>query len=209
MNNNIILSENNIYEIYSTKNIFIRWLANRFLKKIKNILKATDSLSTIGLDVGCGQGHMLSYLHTKGVIRDIIAIDMDEERLNFANKQYPVCKYMLADIHKLNFKTNTFDFVIATEILEHLPDPITALKEIKRVAKDNANILISIPYEPFFHWGNLIRGKHLKRWGKTPHHLNFWNRMEFKTIMKEFITIEQEFYISTFPWLLFFGKNKK
>jgi len=208
MNNNITLSENNIDEIYSTKNMFIRWLANRFLKKIQSILKETDSLSAIGLDVGCGQGHMLSYLHAKGVIGDMIAIDMDEERLNYANKHYPVCKYMLADINKLNFKTNTFNFVIITEILEHLPDPITALQEITRVAKENANIIISIPYEPFFHWGNLIRGKHLKRWGKTPHHLNFWNRTEFKTIINEFIIIEKEFYISTFPWLLFLGKNR-
>jgi len=54
----------------------------------------------------------------------------------------------------------------------------------------------------------LLRGKHLKRWGWTPEHVNFWSKREIKTLLSEFIQIEEEYYLSTFPWLLFHGRSK-
>ncbi|MBW1822600.1 MAG: methyltransferase domain-containing protein [Deltaproteobacteria bacterium] len=98
--------------------------------------------------------------------------------------------------------------IFATEILEHLTDPVSAIKEIRRVSKINADIIISVPFEPFFHWGNLLRGKYLRRFGRTPEHVNFWSRGEIKTLLSEFIEIEEEYYFSTFPWLLFHGRFK-
>lgn len=53
-------------------------------------------------------------------------------------------------------------------------DPVQALKEIKRVAKSSAYFIISVPNEPFFRWGNLLRGKYWNRGGRTPGHWNFF-----------------------------------
>jgi len=42
-------------------------------------------------------------------------------------------------------KDNTYDVVIACEVLEHIPDDNKSLKEIKRVTKDNGISLITVP----------------------------------------------------------------
>jgi len=137
------------------------------------------------------------------------AIEIDAKWIKYAKTYHPVCSYFMSDVYKLNFKANSFDYIIATEILEHLTDPVSAIKEIRRVSKINADIIISVPFEPFFHWCNLLRGKHLKRLGRTPEHVNFWSRGEIKTLLSEFIQIEEEYYLSTFPWLLFHGRFKQ
>ena len=38
--------------------------------------------------------------------------------------------------------------------------------------------------------------------------LNFWSRGETKTLLSEYFEIEEEYYLSTFPWLLFHGRFK-
>jgi ubiquinone/menaquinone biosynthesis C-methylase UbiE len=44
---------------------------------------------------------------------------------------------------ELRFGPNSFDTVLMIEVLEHLPEPIIALREAFRVAKKN--VLISVP----------------------------------------------------------------
>ena len=198
----------NKYEIYTTRNPLIRWIANSLLRKIRDMLKKINSLSLIGLDVGSGEGHMISCLYNEGVIGDMVMIDLDQERLEYAKTHYSFCEYLRTDVNKLPFRANIFDYIIATEILEHLPDPINAMKEIRRISKNNSYIITSVPHEPFFHWGNLSRGKHWKRRGRTPAHVNFWNRSEFRIFLSKFVDIEEEYCMATFPWLLYLGRFK-
>ncbi len=193
-------------EVYTTSNIIIRLLAHNWQKKIKELLKSINARQLKGLDVGCAEGHMLFYLHKRKAIGDMTAVDIDEEKLEYAKKHYPFCTYKKGDINSLDFEDHTFDYIIAAEILEHLPDPELALNELRRISKKGAFILISVPYEPFFHWGNIVRGQHLKRGGKTPSHVNFWNRNEFKKFINDFILIEKEHHIKTFPWMVFLGR---
>lgn len=196
-------------EIYTTKNPIIRWLGRRLLIKVKSLLDHINSSKLMGLDVGCGEGHMISYLHSQKALEHLVAIDMDEERILYAKTHYPLCEYLQVDANHLAFKEGTFDYIIATEILEHLPNPRKVMEEIKRVSNKDACIIISVPHEPFFHLGNILRGKHWKTMGKTPSHVNFWNRSQFKMFLLDFIELEREYWISTFPWLLYFGKFKK
>jgi len=200
--------ENRVAEVYTTKNLLIKWLANRFFDKVYRILKKINSFPLNGLEVGCGKGYLLSRLYEKGAVGRMAAIEIDAKWIKYAKKYHPVCSYFMSDVYKLNFKANSFDYIIATEILEHLTDPVAAIKEIRRVSKINADIIISVPFEPFFHWSNLLRGKHLKKLGRTPEHVNFWSRGEIKTLLNEFIEIQEEYSLSTFPWLLFHGRFK-
>lgn len=185
---------------YTTGNILIRMVLSRFLKKIADTLAAIDAKSAQGLEVGCGEGNIIHYLHYRGVMGHIVAIDLEADKLRFAKHHVPHATYLIADISRLIFKNDTFDYIMAIEMFEHLPDPAKALKELKRVAKNGAHLLISVPYEPFFQWGNLARVKYLHRMGKTPSHLNFWNRKQFKLFLSENVKIIEEHYLTTFPW---------
>jgi ubiquinone/menaquinone biosynthesis C-methylase UbiE len=55
-------------------------------------------------------------------------------------------KIMKVDITKgLPFKDSSFNFLLCSDVLEHIDNPIFLLKEIYRVCKRKANIVIKIP----------------------------------------------------------------
>ena len=57
---------------------------------------------------------------------------------------YPAIQFRIGDAHRLPFKTNTFDLVVCTEVLEHVDDPKTVLLEIHRVLRKNSRAVIEL-----------------------------------------------------------------
>jgi len=90
------------------------------------------------LDVGCGWGRELSRL------KNAIGIDFSLPFLKTA-KNYVKNDIVLADAHCLPFTNNAFDFVIASEVIEHLIDAVKFLTEVKRVLKPKGRLLIQTP----------------------------------------------------------------
>lgn len=86
------------------------------------------------LEIGIGNKTVSNYLKLNGL--NITTCDFDKS----LEPDYA------ADIRDLPFKDNSYDLVMACEILEHLPwnEFDTALKEIQRVSKKYA--IISLPY---------------------------------------------------------------
>ena len=50
------------------------------------------------------------------------------------------------DINSLPIPDESFDFVLCTEVLEHVPEPIQAIKELVRICKKGGNIIITTPF---------------------------------------------------------------
>jgi ubiquinone/menaquinone biosynthesis C-methylase UbiE len=192
--------------LYISGNPVIQWLLNRLLKETSELLRKIDAFSQTGLDVGCGEGNLIDYLTRKKAVDSVVAIDLDLKKLRLARWQYPGGTYLCSDSKKLNFKDNSFDYVIASEVLEHIPRPLEAVREIRRVAKKDAYFIFSVPHEPFFRWGNLLRGQYWRRGGRTPTHVNFWGRSEIKRYLSDCVEIEAEHWLSVFPWMLYLGR---
>jgi ubiquinone/menaquinone biosynthesis C-methylase UbiE len=188
---------------YVSSNPFIQFVLSRLLKSIAVLLKKINATSLLTLDIGCGEGHMIKYLNHQQLVRRYIGADLDKDKIGFAALRHPFCPYLAVDVGALAFKDNTFDCIVATEILEHLPEPLSALREIKRVAKPGAHFIISVPNEPFFSLGNVLRGKYWERGGKTPDHVSFWRPSEFRRMLLQQCEIEKEYIFFTFPWMLF------
>jgi ubiquinone/menaquinone biosynthesis C-methylase UbiE len=53
--------------------------------------------------------------------------------------------FVVADGNPLPFRPGSFDGVVAMDVLEHLPDPISVLVEIGRVALDDSVLLATVP----------------------------------------------------------------
>jgi len=80
---------------------------------------------------------------------------------------------ILCDVHYLPFKEESFTLVFASHIVEHLINPLEAIKNLKRVAKDP--VIIKIPNASF----------HL--WEESKYHLFSWNEHTLKNLLnKEF-----------------------
>lgn len=89
------------------------------------------------MDVGCGDGLLLSLLGEKGT-----GIDFSHEAVHKAREKG--LNTILSDISKkLPFPDNAFDTVIALDILEHLLEPELVVKEMVRVAR--RDIIIGVP----------------------------------------------------------------
>ncbi|MGD9331177.1 MAG: methyltransferase domain-containing protein [Desulfobacterales bacterium] len=191
---------------YTTRNPIIRLLLHNFMQQTGRLLKAIGAQGLYGLDAGCGEGHFLAYLYAQNILGRMVAVDLDERKLRYARQHYPLCEYRRGNIQNLPFADNTFDFVLTTEVFEHLPDPETALSELNRVARPGAHLIVSVPFEPFFHWGNLLRGLYWERGGRTPDHRSFWHRSEFRQFLSGQVSLSHQYSITTFPWLLFAGR---
>lgn len=60
-------------------------------------------------------------------------------------KQLKVHDYLGPDVTNTTAPSYHFDVVLLTEVLEHVPDALAAVKELRRVAKVGANILVTSP----------------------------------------------------------------
>jgi len=117
---------------------FDTFIQTKFLRpiRLKAILKIINKLpSGKILDLGCMDDYLLRRIPTRF---DYLGVD-----------EKPLCKNEKIIKTKLeNIKEKKFDIVMATEVLEHLDDPVSAIRKMKKLSK--RFILISVPNEPFF-----------------------------------------------------------
>lgn len=102
------------------------------------------------LDVGCWSGQ-IEKLAVKDA-KEIVGIDPGEDAIKFARRQIPKARFIVGTIDNIPFKNNSFDVVLLLEVLEHIPKDteLAGLKEINRVLKENAFLLLTTPNNNFF-----------------------------------------------------------
>lgn len=92
------------------------------------------------LDLGCGQGLVISGLQNRG---DFYGIDPSFGELK---KARTYCFNLTCGVGEyLPFKDNSFDTVICSEVLEHVNDISQCISEMLRVLKKNGKLIISFP----------------------------------------------------------------
>lgn len=167
----------NHYHKYGGGNPLIRFLTNRFLGALDELLDdvASEGPVTRVLEVGCGEGEIAERLHAR--FGSVTALDLPDAGLRQLWTEHPGIGFLHADAHLLPFADDTFDLVVAVEVMEHLPEPAHGLEELARVAR--RHLVLSVPREPLFRAGNLFTGRHVRALGNTPGHLNHWSTPAF------------------------------
>lgn len=174
------------------KSIFIK----RLIKRIASEIDRSGAQKI--LDIGCGEGYPDRYLLDKfGSKLEILGIDSNPDLLKLAQERNPEAKYRKQNIFKLEFAENQFDLVLMTEVLEHLDNPLEALLKINSFAPTT---LISVPYEPWFSLFSFLSGSYLKRFGKHPDHVSFWNKESLRDILSK--AYSKVSVSVSFPWLI-------
>jgi SAM-dependent methyltransferase len=59
---------------------------------------------------------------------------------------------IISDITAIPVESGSFDAVMCTEVLEHVPDPVAALKEMNRVLRPGGHLLITAPFCSLTHF---------------------------------------------------------
>jgi ubiquinone/menaquinone biosynthesis C-methylase UbiE len=143
------------------------------------------------LDVGCGPGNITADLARRVPAGTFVGIDRSSEVIARASQDFPSSthqnlSFREGDVYHLDFDDATFDVVYVHQVLQHLGDPVGALREMSRVLKPNAILaardadfggFIWTPSDPVLdRWLELYHevtsrngaeadaGRHLKKW---------------------------------------------
>lgn len=106
------------------------------------------------LDAGSGEQKyrklckQLAYISQDNVAYDGIG---DGYGGHVTNWSYGPTDYV-CDITQIPVEGQHFDAVLCTEVLEHLPDPVEAIKELTRVLKPGGTLLLTAPFCSFTHF---------------------------------------------------------
>ena len=143
------------------------------------------------LDVGCGSAWVAKAFQNTDSF--VCSLDVSAKNPRIAMDRYPSPNHVgiAADTYHLPFADHSFDTIVASEIIEHLHDPIAFAKELTRVVKHGGAIIVSTPckerlvYELCVHCHELTpRNAHLHSWDEPKLHAIFsesvgWEFMTF------------------------------
>ncbi|KAI8820989.1 S-adenosyl-L-methionine-dependent methyltransferase [Fimicolochytrium jonesii] len=94
------------------------------------------------LDVGCGPGtitvDLATYVprgHVTGIEPEGAKDILDQARAHAAERRVTNVDFQVADVFNLPFADASFDLVHAHQVLQHISDPVSALREMRRVCK--------------------------------------------------------------------------
>jgi len=92
------------------------------------------------LDVGCGPGTITADLAARVRPGRVTAVEISAEALQLARAEAAArgqdnIDFAVTDVHALDFAEDTFDVVHAHQVLQHVTDPVRALRELHRVCR--------------------------------------------------------------------------
>ena len=137
---------------------FYWWFKGR-RKIVLSAMKGIEAKNI--LDVGCGTGGNLTLFNGF-----VVGLDISSQALELAQKRKPDAVLCRGEAENLPFKDESFDLVLALDLLEHLPDDIKGLSEMYRVLKKGGNALITVPAYRFL-WSEHDEAlHHFRRYSK-------------------------------------------
>ena len=136
------------FPAYSHRNPIINWLFWQRLRKVMEHIQRPTSYERI-LDFGCGSGVMLPYLSQ--ISNQVTAMDVDLLPLESVQVHIPLAKNVeVKDASKTNISdlpANSFDLIIALDVLEHVKDLPRTLNELLALLKSGGQLIVSGPTE--------------------------------------------------------------
>jgi 2-polyprenyl-3-methyl-5-hydroxy-6-metoxy-1,4-benzoquinol methylase len=93
------------------------------------------------LDLGTKFGLMISALNRPSA--SVIAADIDFESVKTAHRLHPALLFLCSDAQAVSLRSHQFDIINFSEVLEHLSNPLAALKEIRRCLKPEGLFILT------------------------------------------------------------------
>ena len=165
------------YDKGINSNIFQRIWHTKKLSMCKAII--SDVKCNNILDIGCAGGTFTNNISNIFPKAKITGIDAYSSAIEYGIKKYPHINFILADAHNIPFKDKSFDLVICYETIEHLINPLIALKEMRRALKNDGHAIVAMDSGSLLFkivWWFWVKTKG-KVWQGT--HLNPFNHNKF------------------------------
>ncbi|MBC7878911.1 MAG: class I SAM-dependent methyltransferase [Anaerolineales bacterium] len=136
------------FPAYSHRNPVINWLFWQRLRKVIEHIQRPTMYDNI-LDFGCGSGVMLP--HLSQISSKVIAMDVDLLPIELVQAYIPLASNVeVKDASKIgiaDLPANSFDLIIALDVLEHVKDLPRTLNELLSLLKPDGQLIVSGPTE--------------------------------------------------------------
>ena len=115
------------------------------------------------LDIGCGGGGLLSYLRDRGFI-NLFGIDLSPEAISFCTSR-GLASVAIDDAQHVNTMPNeSFDIIIASDVLEHLEHASAAMRRWRELLKPSGKLIVFVPaYQALWSERDVLN-KHVTRY---------------------------------------------
>ncbi len=111
----------------------------------RSIKKCSKCMRGKVLDVGCGDS---PYKHLIGQEGEYTGIDIEDQKtFGYANE-----RAVRFEGDEMPIQSHSIDFIICTEVLEHIRKPEKLISEINRVLKKGGNGIITVPWSARYHY---------------------------------------------------------
>ncbi|MBB2941804.1 SAM-dependent methyltransferase [Actinoplanes lutulentus] len=113
------------------------------------------------LDVGCGPGTITADLATRVTPGRVTALErtaaaLDLARAEVSRQALTNVDFAVGDVHALDLPDDSFDVVHAHQVLQHVADPVVALREMRRVTRPGGVVAARDSDYAGFHWYPLV-----------------------------------------------------
>jgi 2-polyprenyl-3-methyl-5-hydroxy-6-metoxy-1,4-benzoquinol methylase len=148
------------YEKFSSRRPFKRINEEHVLKVLHN------AGARCILDIGCGVGNLVCYLETKGY--DVHGITINPQEVKSADHKNIRLFDIQRELGESDFVEEQFDAVLSFDCFEHLENPLTALKNVNKLLKNDGIFISYIPPS---------------RWTECDYHIVVYNRRQYRWLL--------------------------
>ncbi len=204
----IVMPEDHMEELYTSPNPLVRFVHVQRLKKIVEIIPASGKRFI--LDAGCGEGHLLRFIHDSAPIHALFGVDATGIAIAKASVRCPFAQLVQGDLSRLPFGEETFDIITCTEVLEHIPEYDATIKELVRVLKPGGLLMITFPNEGLWILSRFLLGR---KPIKVPDHVNSFTPgmmrkiVPLSCISRQNLPFGLPFLLSLNGWMMFKKKE--
>ena len=116
----------------------------QWVKKILGEMPAGKKI----LDVGAGECQYKKFCpHLNYISHDFCQYDGEGNKKALQSKKWNTSKIdIVSDIVDIPVRNNSFDIIICTEVFEHIPEPVKAVKEFSRILKPGGKLILTAPF---------------------------------------------------------------
>jgi SAM-dependent methyltransferase len=127
--------------------LYARWRALGAIGKADHVIALcarAGVLPSSTLEVGCGDGALLSELHRRGFGGRLSGVEITEAAVEIARSRPEIAAVEPYDGLHLPFADGSHDLGVLSHVLEHVPDPAALLSEVARACRA---VVVEVPLE--------------------------------------------------------------